>query len=440
MANEKSVPDDVQRSLRARLQKNVTKLFSSSTLAALIGFASFALAVRGLGAEQFGALVLVFTYVGAAIRFCGFQSWQALISFTAQHAENNNQDQVAATFGFGFFIDAIGCLLAAVLAWLLSPLFATLFSWSAEVERAVEVYTLVALVSLSGAPTAALRFYDRFDLIAGHEVASSMLKFFFVLVAFIWFPTFSGYLAAWMLGHVATHLLLVGLGRYTLRKAGATLRQREGARIKNAASWPLLRFLFISNLDGTLRVVREFDVQFVALFVDEAAAALVRVARQIGAYVGRLVDAYFVAIYPDLAKLAASKQWQALSRLVTTSSLQAGMLALVPLFGFWLLGQDLLILVFGNDFGNAFATTCVVILAMVIWGFVQPFSPAILALHKAETLLAIHAIAALAYLTGLIVLVPEIGAVGAGWALTLLYVTWGALAAFFYARHLRQSA
>ena len=69
---------------------------------------------------------------------------------------------------------------------------------------------------------------------------------------------------------------------------------------------------------------------------------------------------------------------------------------------------------------------------MVLWGFAQPIAPAILAIGRPGASLVAHSQAALVYLAMLILLVPEMGIIGAGWAMFSLYACWAGVMLFAY--------
>ena len=232
--------------------------------------------------------------------------------------------------------------------------------------------------------------------------------------------------------HLFTHLLLIGMSWRTYRAHRQSPMGSPTINVREVASFSMLRFLFVSNLDGTLRVARELDAQVVALFVDESAAGVLRVARRLAAFVGRLVDAFFTAIYPELANLAALGKWHELRRFVKSSSLQVGFVATLPLIGFVLLGEFLLTLVFGAEYSNAYTVTIILLAAMVIWGFAQPYAPAVLALGQPTRLLLVHTFATCVYMALLFALVPKLSIIGAGLALCALYLVWGLLVFYAY--------
>jgi len=401
-------------------------------VAAVLGLVSFAIVARGLTLDEFGALTLVVSYVGVMIRLCSFQSWQALINYAAGFAAQGEQSNIAATFRFGFYIDAAACVLAWVLAWSLAGVAAQVFAWRPQVEEAARLYAVVAAVSITGAPTAILRFYDRFDRLAWHQVLGAVVRLAMIAAVFVVEPTLQAFLYAWMASHVFSHLLLVGLSLRTLSDQGLMSRKMHQVPVTAVASSPMLRFLFASNVDGTLRIVRDLDVQVVALFVDEGAAGLLRIARQIAAFVGRLVDAFFHAIYPELAELAAADQWQRLRAFVGATSIRVGLFALMPLLGFVLIGETMLGWVFGDIYRAAYEVTVVLLLAMVVWGFAQPFAPAVLAVGRAWRLTAAHFVSACVYLSLIVSLVPVFAVAGAGWAMLGLYVVWGLVVFWTY--------
>jgi O-antigen/teichoic acid export membrane protein len=393
---------------------------------------SFTLIARGLELADFGALALIVTYVGIAIRVCNFQSWQALINHASGHAAHDGLGHVGATFRLGFTIDLLACVIAAIFAYVLAPFAAELFNWRDELEAAAQLYALVAVVSITGTPTAVLRFYDRFNWLAWHQVLAALIKLVFTLIVFVSAPRFETFLWAWMGAHVASHVILTSLGLAAMAKAQLFSPDGRSIPMADVATRSMWRFLMASNVDGTLRVVRDFDVQLVAMFIDESAAGLLRIGRQLAAFVGRIVDAFFYAIYPSLTDLAANGEFKTLHNLVMSSSWRVGLFALVPLVLFAAVGEPLLALVFGEAYRDAFGVTLALLLGMAVWGFAQPFAPAVLSVGRAWSVTSAHFIAACVYLFLIVTLVPTMSVVGAGIAMLGLYIVWGLLVAITY--------
>lgn len=407
--------------------QNAGKLFSGTLITAAIGLLSFAVSARALGPQAFGALALVFTFALAIHRLCSFQSWQAAIRLLAEaKASGESADDLAAIIRFSFVIDLIACAVACGLTLIVASWAGQIFGWSEAVESGVRWYALALLFSVEGAPTAVLRHFDRFDLIAWHRISGALVKLALVSVGAALSVSFDGFVALWILSHLGSYAILNSLAVHQFRQAALPVLQVRvpSAVLRDRKLW---RFLLASNLDASIRVVREFDVQLVALWVDEAAAGLLRVARQIATLAGRLIDAYFEAGYPELARLAADKHWVAFRQFASRSALQSSALALLGLIAFLPIGEPALAALFGDAFVAAYPATAILLLAMVIWGLTQPYAPALLSLGAAGALTANHALAATIYLLVLISAVPSGGITAAAWALVALYTVWGSM-------------
>ncbi len=395
---------------------------------------SFILTARYLGAEGYGALALVIGFTTAILRLCEFQAWQALITQAAHYKTLNQNAKVASLFKLGALVDIVSCGVAFLIALGTVGLAAELFTWRVEVLEAAEIYLFVLLVSARGTPTAVLRFYDRFGSIAAHQILSAIIKLLCVLFVIANELSFKNLIFAWMFSHVAEYLIIQALAFKVFLSELGEVPIQANAGIRAVSTSALFRFLVTSNLDSSLRMVRELDVQFIALFLDENAAGILRVARQLSAFAGRLLDAFYSAIYPDLAKLAAQKEWSDLRVFVARSAFSVGLLAFLGMGTFAAIGNWLLAFIFGAEFTDAYTITCILLLSMVVWGFVQPFAPALLAASSPGPVLFAHSIAAAFYLIMLLVLVPSQGILGAGWAMLSLYAVWGGLVLLAYQR------
>ncbi len=427
---ERATDSDL-KSLQTRLIANAGKLFSSTTIASLIGVVSFVVVTRALGPSQFGALVLVYTFGNAMTRLCGFQTWETIIRFSArENAASEDDGRTSAVFRFGWLLDVLSCAVAAVLMVILTGLAAELFNWSDQVRGAVPWYAVAVAASITGAPTAALRYFNRFDLIAWQRISAALVRLVIMLLVVVIEPTFTGFLVGWIVSHVVGHVLLIVLGLSVQRGNGLTFS--GSTPVREVVDREVWRFLGASKANNVIRVFRELDAQIVAAFVDEAAAGLLRVARQLAAIVVRFVDAFFEAIYPDLADLAAKGEIALFRKFIRNVSVQVGVVTLLPLVGFIFLGEWFLNLVFGTAYAPAYVTACVLFGGLVAWGFAQPLAPGLMALGAPGKLFVVNLVATCVYLVVLLVLTPDLSHVGAALAMASLHVSWGLTAVLMY--------
>ena len=395
-------------------------------MAAFFGLLGIALTARALEPVEFGMLMMVVSFAGVVIRLCGLESWQALIKFGADRRAEDPAADISDLLRFGIFLDVFGCLLAAGVLFGLAQAFGAWLGWRPEVVEGTQAFAIAALLSLTSTPTAVLRMYNRFDLVAQHRVAAALAKLLVIGFTCYFDPTFNGLLLGWVLGQILHDVSLAVVGGTQLHRNGQRLFGANSpffARVDSAV-W---RFVLKSNLDSVVRAVRELDVQLVALLLNEVAAGMWRLGRQIALVVGILVNAVLEAIYPQIAQLTSAKRWDLLPRFIFQTGGAVAGVVVVVLLGFLLIGAPLITWVFGQAYQPVYALTAILIFSYVLVALIQAIWSTLLALGAQWHMVFNQLVATVIYAALLVSLTLKFGLIGAGWAVAGLYLVWGAL-------------
>ncbi len=417
--------------LRKNLIANVGKLFSSTSVALVIGLGSFALSARALTPVEFGMLMLVVTFANAALRLVGFESWQAIIKFAADRRAREESADIGDLIRFGLVLDIAGCVIAAALQFGLAEIVGAWLDWQPYVVDGVKWYALVVLLSITSTPTAILRIRNRFDLIAQHRVVTAAFKLVLVAAATLWVPTFAGVLMSWIAAQIVANAALGVMALQELRGNGRNMMVTGGAPLlpREGNVW---RFVVMSNLDSVLRSIREMDVQLIALLLDEAAAGVWRIARQLALVVGTLLDAVLEAVYPQIAALCSTQRWSTLDRYVKQVAAGSALAVVVVLVGFVLLGYWFVRLIFGVEYTDAYLVTSLFIAALSITALIQPLWVSIMSLGAQLHIFRNHLYSTVVYVALLVWLTQIWQLEGVGFAVMGLYVVWGVLSLISY--------
>ena len=167
------------------------------------------------------------------------------------------------------------------------------------------------------------------------------------------------------------------------------------------------------------------------------AVGIVKVARQISAFVGRFMDSFFHAIYPELALLKAKRKRLNFAKLIKQASLLVGAVSLVILAVASLIGQPIITAIFGTSYDTVYELMLILLFGMSVWGFAQPIAPGLMALGEVGAMLMNHFVAAAIYLLALWTLVPEIGMVGAALSFVIFQALWALISWFTLRRKLK---
>lgn len=416
--------DDLVR----QLMKNAGMLFGANVVVSLLGLASLAVTARSLGAQTFGVLTLITTYVLVVDKLVNFQSWQALIKYGADCIEQKQSRGLAILLKFGFVVDFSTALLGAALSILVALLIGNRLGWEPQTIVYVGLYSLTIALHISGTPVAILRLFDRFDLLALHSVLFACVKLVGVLLAFVLDGGLGLFLLVWAVSDVVSHLAMLALSLFVVRQErvhGLATASLAGVRERFPG---ILGFLWATNLNGSIRMTsRELDVFVVAALLGSSAVGVYKVAKQFSLIVSKAVDPLYKAIYPQLSRLAAVRDMGRFVQLATRAAMLVGAVALGIWSIFYVVGEAVILLVVGKEYLESAAVLSWYMLAMVVAAASFPLQPAMLAIGKPYLTLWVHLASTTLYFVALPVLTVAYGVPGAGAAYLVYYVIWAGI-------------
>jgi O-antigen/teichoic acid export membrane protein len=421
-----------------KLVKNAGILLGGNAVSAIFSFAAMALMARALTLEDFGRYALVTASINLIDRLVNFQSWQAIIHFSASAQESGDDGKLISLFSFGWLLDVSTGVIGYLLIIALSVFMPNWIGLGDDVTLFVAVGGCLILFNWMATPTAILRFYDKFyHQVFYQNITAGMLL---CSTAALWFAGQDS-----LLPYVVA-LTLSGLtgNIYFFAMAVRELRRRELLDIKKIdirevikTTPRLWRFLITTNMDGMVRVFRDIDVFILNALLGPASVALYKIARTLTKVFGRITGPVFQAIYPELSKLLAAKSMDDFIALMKQTAKIMGLVCFPSWLLFLVLGPTILEYGFGQDYVQAFGVASLCTAAMVVWSMALPLSPAMMALGKVDTSLIIHVATTFAYLLMLLVFVESFGLIGSGLALLVFYILWTVAMLIAIRRHLR---
>lgn len=407
-----------------RLFMNASWLVSGNFLAALIGLANMALTARILGIDVFGVFVLITSYVAILIRLLNFQTWQALIKYGAHAIADHKSGQLKQLVKFCTLLDLSSAIGGAIVGIAAAPFVAGLLHLNAQQETFLILYSIIIASSLAGVPTGVLRLFNRYHTLAFQGTFSACLALAGLSAVWFYKGGLGAVLLTYAIAQIAGNMFLLINGWRALRLEGfhqIWASRLQGIRAQNAG---IVGFIFYTNIESSVKILRELDVFIIKLLLSAEAVGIYRVARRLGDTMAIAIDPFFQAIYPELARFAAEKNMQGFKTLMLRSSLLVGGFSFVVFLGFLALGQWFINLVFGPEYAQAYPLAVICILAMVVWALAQPLSPALYTLGHLRHVYYVHLITALSYLALLYAMTFQWGILGAALALLVFYMLW----------------
>ena len=401
-------------------------IFAGNIVAGVLNLMLLAILTHSLSLEAFGIFALVTSYFTVIGQLTSFQTWQAVIYYGAHALAEPSPRPLTSLLALTLGIDIAAGIMGAILA-ILGGLFApTWFGLGAQPLVLSAIGALMLIFNLTGTSIGVLRLFNRFYLqTANAQIACAIRAALAGTLVLMGIKSLLFFVAIWAAGGVIGQLCLFAIAWREASRQGLIRFQNIAFGTLRTEYPGLVRFLFATNLDGTIKILRELDIFIVKATLGPAAAGLYRVIRVIKTTFGQLINPFFQSIYPALANLAVARDAASFRRLIVGSSLTVGLLASVVWIIFAFSGRFIIDAVFGAPFVAAVPAALLASAGTVAWAFEHPLAPALLALGRPQWGMVLHLATSLLYLAAIFYLTLFLGLVGTGVATALFYLIWG---------------
>ena len=401
-------------------------LLIGNVIGSVISLVSFALTARILTPADFGLLTLIVTGVTLIGKFIGFQSWHAVVRFGAEKLVGDDQTGLAAVIRCGVLLDAFAATLAGTASLALGYAGSAVFDWGHSVFLMISIYSVTQFTNLTGTAIGILRLTERFDRLAVHVILATTVKLAVVIPLFLTGAGIVQFVFGWALAQVLSNLLLIYFGYKQLQSLGIVNTALHESIGTVQAFRKMRGFFFLTNIDGMVRVARDLDVPILGSVLGTEGVGIYKVGRQVAGLLMKVVDPFYAAVYPYLARAIPAGDIRGFRKIIRLSALGVGCFCAVG-FGFFVaFGYDLIRLFFSESYVAAYDVVVWCLAGVVVWGFAHPLGPALLALGFAGRFLLIHGLFTAAYLAMTAGFAETMGATGAAIAYFVFFLSWGA--------------
>lgn len=369
---------------------NAGILLGGKASAGLMQLATFALAARGLGVQDFGYFSMLVAQVLLLTGIAAFESNQAIVRYGVDHLATGSARGFQDLIKAGTALDLGAATLAGLAALILPPLIGPHVGWNAQIILYAQMIAPLAYANAIATQKGMLRLFGRFDLLTVHAVVTPAARLIGFAVAWALSAGLVVYLLWWVvagwLGALAAFFLawreahrraLLGGITPSLRRLSAT----------NPGVW---RFTLFSNLHSSVALIPTQGSTFiVGALIGPSASGLFRIAREIGTALAKPVDLVDQAIFPDIARLVRSGEWGRLGRAALRGGLLAGAIGLGVTLLVTVAGGPAIELLFGPDFRAAAPLLLLLSIATTIRVLTFATDPILYALNKPQVSLLI---------------------------------------------------
>lgn len=400
------------RAVFARIGKNVAWLIGGRGFTGITSLAYLAIAARTMGPHHFGEFTLVLVYGQMIANLTQFQSWQGVIRYGAMHIAEERPDRLSRLLGFSASLD-IGCAIIGALLAIAGTFIAGAFlDWSQTEQVRAALFSAVLVLSINATPTGMLRLQDRFDLLTYAQTVAPSVRLIGSIIAWLASDGVGAFLAVWAAAMLFQSIAIWAIALVkTRQRLDFGFAEGRQAVAENPGIW---RFMWITNLSSCCGLLWEqIGTLAVGGVAGATAAGGFRIASRLAKSIAKPVQTMSKVIYPELARLVASKDHSTLGAVMTKITLIAAGLALLIVLVAGFGGSLLLTAVAGADYRFAHMMLFMLAIASAIDLAGFAIEPLLNAHGRAGPVLAAKFAGLAAYGVLLAVLLPMYGPMGA---------------------------
>ena len=418
-----------------RIYSNLGKLLGGKAVAGLISIVYMIIAVRALGARDYGILILVHAYtvtVGGLIEFPG---WHAVVRYGAQAVEARQGARLVRLLRLASFVELSCGILAVATAMLLAPYFGPRLGWSPAAMAFATPYSFAVLATIRSAPAGYLQLLGRFDLLGYHNLVSPLVRLVGALIAYLAGAGLYGFLLTWLIAALAEWASMWLMGWVMARRTLPGFDLLGSARGAFSENPGIRRFMLAANADVTFgELSQRVAPLFVGWILGPTAAGLYSVGQRGSVAIAQPAGNLGQAAYAELARLIAAGGGGREVRHVVLRSILIAMAIAVPIIVLVaLFGKSVAILIGGPQFAAAGVVMLWLVTARTALLVAPPASAALVALGRPGLSVTGNLLCTILLLPLLPLLMLRFGLVGAGFhalltasaiALVLGFLAW----------------
>ena len=405
----------VNDGLFRRVFKNSAMLTAGKVYTALVGLLYLALATRALGAHNFGVLILIHAYAVAVRDFVTLKTSQCVVRYGAICLESNKEEDFQKLVKFTMLLDIGFCVAATLVGILAISAVGPSFGVAPELVPVASLYCIMILFNFKATPLGLLRLFDRFDLIAVMLMVVPTIRLVGACVAYVFYRDVSAFLFFWFIAGAVQCLGIVWFGWREFRRQGYSKGMNLEFRHLAQPHQGILSFIWTSHIHRTLYASTVHIATLVVGFLmGPVGAGLFKIAQEASSVLLKPALLFNETVYPEMAKIAVNKDYRRLWSVITHSALVAGAIAGLILLVVFVFGQSLLSLAFGAEYTNAYDVLILLMIAAAIMMTSFALDPALYSIGRPDISMNVRIVTTILHISVMVLLLQEIGLVGAG--------------------------
>lgn len=394
---------------------------------------------NALGIVDYGRFAAVISINLLFLLIADFRTWEISAKLLARSFADHDVAESASTITWLSLVDLVSGLVMALGLMVFADFIAVTMLEDPQLSGWFQLYALFTPLRLytRGVPNTVIRLYGRFDWLAIKSVSYALVR-----LVFISGPALLG----WGLPGVILGALLSDIFNGVLMHAMTLILWRRDTGQRTFIRWArpgrfdegrrLLRDLWIG---GTLKGLQlETFIPVLALLTDSAQVGLYRIGLDIAQLIARLTEPFSVVVQSALIQLYEEEPLSQFLRYIRQITLIASALVLPLLAGFVLLGAWIFPQVLGDEYAGVHSIVVILAVGQGVSAVTLWLRPAIVALNAAHAQNVISFFALLVSLSGLLLIAPSLGALGAALVMSGFLLAFTLASTLLFMRQVRR--
>jgi O-antigen/teichoic acid export membrane protein len=397
-----------------RVIRNSGYLFTGSTLSAALSMIQGILAARLLGVESFGVLGIITVFVSVINRLTSFRMAELVVNYVGEFSEKGEKDRAAAAFKTAALFESGSSVLAFLLILVLAPIAATYLAQDPSTVSLFIIYGMIVPAHmLAESSTGLLQYLDQFKLLAGIQVAQSVITLLLIVGAFATGGGLLAVLVAYLVGKVAWSLGITGAALIHAHRAWGSGWWRAPFSLIHIRRKEMMRFGVSTNLTGTLTLLsRDSEILWLGALASPAAAGYYKVSLAILNILLIPVQPLISTTYREVAREAGARAWDNVRYLLRSGSMISAAYSIpaalfLGVFGPWVIS------LWGAEFlPQSYGAMGILLVGVTFVNVFYWNRTTLLPLGLPEYPTKVTLVAAIAKVVAILILVPRYGALG----------------------------
>ena len=287
------------------LFKNSFWAFFGDASASAITFIISIILIKIIGSESYGILILAQSYMNIMDVIINIQSWRSTIQYGQKSLVEGNIKEFHSYIKLGCIMDTSTAILCFIISILLPNLIGGFLHWSNEMIVCSKIFSITIISHFAGTPTAILRLFDKYNLVALSKTLASIFKITTIVIYYLITKNLNLmsstiiFMITDFIGNVL--LIILAFNNYSKKyKISDIIKAKMPQNTKSFINYTLW---------GTISEIVDLPVQMIDVFIvsilGNSTVAVYKTFKQIVGIISKVTSPIQQSILPQFSELSA---------------------------------------------------------------------------------------------------------------------------------------